>query len=259
MNIKKLGAGFAAAVIAVSAVTVTAFAAGTRVPINEKYFPDEIFREYVSRFDTDGNGSLSQNERDAVTEINVGFPNDDEIIKSLVGVGYFQNLKKLECSGNELTKLNVSKNINLKELCCDGNKLTSLNVSKNTKLEKLMCSGNKIEKLYVQKNTELKELYCNDCGLTTLNVSKNTKLTNLYCNTNKLKKLDLKNNTELVEVYCFENKLESLDISGCAKLKSLVCNFNKLTTIDASGCDNINITFDTGTEVIQKNKGTSSN
>lgn len=224
MNIKKICAAVAAAVFSVLAVTVTAVAAGTKVPITEKYFPDENFREYVSQFDADGNGYLSQKERDAVTEINVGLPNDNEIIKSLVGVGYFQNLEKLDCSGNELTKLNVSKNVELKELCCDGNKLTSLNVSKNTKLEKLMCSENKIQKLYVQKNTELKELYCNRCELTALNVSKNTKLTNLYCNTNKLKKLDLKNNTELIEVFCFENKIESLDVSGCADGIEVKCD-----------------------------------
>lgn len=231
MNVKKAVSAAAAAVISAVALSVTAFAAGTRVPINEKYFPDENFREYVNQFDADGNGSLSQKERDAVTEIDVGFPDDDKIIKSLLGVGYFKNLEKLDCTGNELTKLNVSKNTELRELKCDDNKLTSLNVSKNTKLEKLMCSGNKIQKLYVQKNTELKELYCNGCGLETLNVSKNTKLTNLYCNTNKLKKLNLKYNTELIELYCFENELESLDLSNSPKLAHLECGLDKLTEV----------------------------
>ncbi|MBD5141967.1 MAG: hypothetical protein HDT25_11250, partial [Ruminococcus sp.] len=71
MSIKKLAAALAASVISVTAVTVTAFAAGTKVPITEKYFPDENFREYVSQFDTDGNGWLSQKERDAVKVIDV--------------------------------------------------------------------------------------------------------------------------------------------------------------------------------------------
>lgn len=171
MNIKRLGAVLAAAVISVSAVTVTAFAAGTRVPINEKYFPDENFREYVKQFDTDGNGSLSQKERDAVTEINVGLPNDDEIIKSLVGVGYFQNLEKLDCSGNELTKLNVSQNTKLTNLYCNTNNLKKLDLKNNTELVEVFCFENKIESLDVSGCTKLSSLNCRANKLTVLDIS----------------------------------------------------------------------------------------
>ncbi len=92
MHIKKLAAVVAASVISVTAVTVTAAAAGTKVPITEKYFPDEGFREYVSQFDTDGNGYLSQKERNAVQKINVGvdwdnYDIDRPIVKSLKGSG----------------------------------------------------------------------------------------------------------------------------------------------------------------------------
>lgn len=171
MNIKRLGAVLAAAVISVSVVTVTALAAGTRVPINEKYFPDENFREYVKQFDTDGNGSLSQKERDAVTEINVGLPNDDEIIKSLVGVGYFQNLEKLDCSGNELTKLNVSQNTKLTNLYCNTNNLKKLDLKNNTELVEVFCFENKIESLDVSGCTKLSSLNCRANKLTVLDIS----------------------------------------------------------------------------------------
>ena len=136
MNIKRLGAVLAAAVISVSVVTVTALAAGTRVPINEKYFPDENFREYISEnLDTDGNGYLSQKERDEVTRIDI-FAME---IASLKGIGYFENLEILNCQVNELVSLDMSKNKMLRELYCNENELTSLDVSKNKALKKLLC------------------------------------------------------------------------------------------------------------------------
>ena len=194
MNIRKLGAAVAAAVVAVSAVTITAFAAGTKVPITEKYFPDEIFREYVKQFDTDGNGSLSQKERDAVTEINVS----EMGIKSLSGVSYFQNLEKLDCIGNELTRLNVSKNTKLEQFSCDDNKLTKLDLSKNTELFLISCEKNGLTELDLSKNTELAWFDCSDNQLTELDVSHNTKLIHLYCGGNKLTKLDVSKNKKLI-------------------------------------------------------------
>ncbi|MDE5741065.1 MAG: hypothetical protein K2H90_01285 [Oscillospiraceae bacterium] len=61
MNIKKITAAMAALAVSVTAVSVTAFAAGTKVPLTEKYFPDENFREYVTQFDTDENVKIKNN------------------------------------------------------------------------------------------------------------------------------------------------------------------------------------------------------
>ena len=120
---KKIWAALAAVIISVTALSVTAFAAEMRVPINEKYFPDEIFREYVSEFDTNGDNWLSQNERDKVTEIDVS----SKEIGSLKGIEKFKNLETLDC--HNIYCLNT----------VDGHYdwLTELDVSQNTKLKKL--------------------------------------------------------------------------------------------------------------------------
>lgn len=122
MDIKKISVGITALAVSITAVSVTAFVLGFKVPITEKYFPDENFREYVKRFDTDGNGFLSQNERDAVTEIDALRME----ITSVKGIKYFQNLEKLSCGYNDLTKLDVSKNTKLTYIDCSYNDLKKL-------------------------------------------------------------------------------------------------------------------------------------
>ena len=102
------------------------------------------------------------------------------------GVEHFPNLSVLQCSSNQLTSIDVSKNTMLERLWCDGNQLTTLDVSKNTMLERLWCYDNQLTTLDVSKNTMLERLWCYDNQLTTLDVSKNTKLTELYCYGNQL-------------------------------------------------------------------------
>ena len=134
MNFKKITAAAVAAIAAMAAVTLTSFAAGTKVPLTEKYFPDKKFREVMAQVDADGNGYLSQKERDDVTSIELGWCD----IKSLKGIEYFKNLEKLECIWLDLTELDLSKNTELTYLNCHINNLTELDLSKNTKLEKLL-------------------------------------------------------------------------------------------------------------------------
>jgi hypothetical protein len=61
----------------------------------------------------------------------------------------FANLEILDCAGNQLTNLNVSKNINLKELNCPYNQFTSVeflnDLSHPEKLEKLTIYNNNIQ------------------------------------------------------------------------------------------------------------------
>ena len=181
MNIKKITAIIAALAVSVTAVSVTVFAAGTKVPITEKYFPDEVFREYVSEnFDADGNGFLSQKERDAVTKISVS----EMKIKSLKGLQYFKNLEYLYCDNNDIAELDVSKNTKLECIQCYNNKLTKLDLSKNTQLKALDCGCNQLTKLDVSKCTELKELYCEENQLTELDLSGCTELMYYECDEN---------------------------------------------------------------------------
>ncbi len=119
------------------------------------------------------------------------------------------NIKRLDCGGNNLTSLDVSKNTELKYLNCSSNNLTSLDVSKNTALIGLECHENNLTSLDVSKNTALTRLDCHENNLTSLDVSKNTELIYLNCSSNNLTSLDVSKNTKLTELYCHENNLTS--------------------------------------------------
>ena len=220
---------------------------GDPVAINETTFPDETFRNDVSEeFDTDNDGQLSADEISEVTEINVSY----EDIETLKGIEYFTAITYLDCSENDLTQLDVSKNTSLKELNCNNNKLTALDVSKNTVLEILNCSSNKLTALDVSENTSITDLNCSNNKLMALDVSENTSITDFNCSYNKLSQLDVSKNTALEVLDCRSNDLTQLDVSKNISLTQLYCSENNLTQLDVSKntalvwlyCSNNNLT-----------------
>lgn len=181
------------------------------VEINAASFPDENFRSYVSaKLDTDGDGKLSYSERTSVTQIDC----QSRGIKDLTGIAYFTQLKRLDCSHNELTSLDVSQNTNLQYLACIDNDLTALDVSHNTQLTNLYCGINELTELDVSKNTMLEDLGCYECKLT---------------------QLDLSHNTELTGLACYWNNISTLDISANTKLALLPWQVDKTTTVYKNG------------------------
>lgn len=239
------------------AVTETENKAAVRiggVAVNETNFPDANFRDYVSKqLDTDGDGSLSGDEINAVVKIDV----DEKGISSLEGLGYFTSLNTLVCRGNQLTNLDisqntkltllycgynqltsldVSKNLELTDLSCEENLLTSLDVSNNVKLIDLTCFYNPLSSLDVSKNVELVDLICASNKLTSLDVSNNKKLERLSCPGAPLTSLDISNNTELyfLSVGGLSVTLKKLDVSNNKKLKYLYCSRSQLTDLDVS-------------------------
>ena len=93
-------------------------------PLHSENFPDKTFREYIrTTFDEgpigNSNGILDPGEQ-FVTEIDVSGME----ITSLKGISNFRNLKKLNCSDNQLTSLDLSYNTKLTQenLKCTGNK-----------------------------------------------------------------------------------------------------------------------------------------
>ena len=96
------------------------------ITINEKNFPDANFRAALSKmYDTDGDGRLEADR----TYLSV----NGKGIKSLKGVELFKSLTHLECSENELTELDLSKNTALISVSCYENKITSLVTISNSK------------------------------------------------------------------------------------------------------------------------------
>lgn len=101
----------AAAVLA----PVAAMAEGTEdVQINETNFPDAKFRDYVQSELASGRNFLTKDEIASVTTIDVCVQD----ISDLTGIEHFMALEELDCSYNNLTSLDVSKNTELKTLDC---------------------------------------------------------------------------------------------------------------------------------------------
>ena len=230
MILKKLSVIFSAAVVAISAMMLTAGAADS-VKINEKNFPDEIFRAYVQKnFDKDEDGMLSEKEISNVKRIIVR----NNVIESVKGVEYFTELEYLNCEHNNIGEFDLTKNTKLRTFCCGKNIIPELDLSKNTELEWLDCYGCGLTELDVSKNKELTYLACYHNDLKKLDVSKNTKLRTLYCENNEFTSLDLSKNTELADLDCGNNHLKKLDISKNKKLIDLLCDNNELTSLNVS-------------------------
>ena len=148
------------------------------IPIDAAHFPDSRFRDRVQRyFDTDESGTLSQQELNAVTRIDVSETGD---IASLKGIEYFPELTELNCLENDIV---------------------SLDVSKNTKLEMILCRLNPMKTLKLGQLSKLKELTCFLCKLTELDISGCPALETLVCDDNAFRELDIRNCPKLIDAY----------------------------------------------------------
>lgn len=216
--------------------------------------PDVNFEKKLIALNIDSgtvDGKVLTTNVASLTSLNVS----SSSINDLTGVQDFIALTTLNCYGNQLTALDVSKNtalttlncgfnklialnistnLNLKIFACHWNQLTALDISKNTKLTELTFYSNRLATIDVSNNLELTILECGNNALSTLDVSKNTKLTALDCNTNKLTSLETLTNSELQTLNCIQNNITKLDVSKSKKLSSLSCFSNKIASLDLS-------------------------
>ena len=160
--------------------------------------------------------SLSEN----VLTIDIEF----KCITSLPNLTRFKNLKKLNCSYNELTSIPTLPQ-NLKVLDCYNNQLTSLPTLPQN-LEYLNCFDNQLISLPTLPQN-LKELNCLNNQLTSLPTLPQN-LEELYCSNNQLTSLPtLPQNLE--KLYCYNNHLTSLHLNE--NLQELYCANNQLISL----------------------------
>jgi len=162
----------------------------------------------------------------------IGIHWEDSSLMGDISFSDFPQLEVLDCEGNNLQSMDITKNKLLKELNCRHGKLQSLDISNNTALTKLDCFGNEITKLNTSNNTALEELNCGDNKLQYIDITKNTALEILSCEYNSLTYLNLANNTALRELNCMSNELEYLDVTNNPDLTDLDCGSNKLEGFD---------------------------
>jgi Leucine-rich repeat (LRR) protein len=125
----------------------------------------------------DVNGKVLTSNISSLTTLNIY----SSSITDLTGIQDFISLKALDCSDNQITTLNLSKNVKLTDLRCGQNKLTTLDISNNLDLQYVHLSDNKLTTFDISKNLALTTLWLYDNDLTNLDISGNLALKNLYC------------------------------------------------------------------------------
>lgn len=130
----------------------------------------------------DGTVSLDENNRmEIIMNRGTFLDLQNKNITSLAGIEYFTDLETLNCSGNQLTTLDVTKLTKLMFLVCNDNQLTALDVTGLTSLTDLECSDNQLVSLDVSTLEELGILWCHGNKMTALDITHNADLGDLKC------------------------------------------------------------------------------
>ena len=233
------------------------------VEINDTNFPDPDFQKYVNdKIDTvdttsgKKDGKLSQAERDAVTKISITNTNCTD----LTGIAYFANLTELNCSYNQLTTLDVSKNAKLSILECYNNGMEELNLGDITNLSWLLCAENNLTELDVSKNPYLERLHCRHNKLRRLVIGKNYSLTMLYLMDNQLTSLDLNGKWEIWNFdYAVQSYAIDVNEDGTFDLTSLPEGFDASKTAEWKGGTRVGNTLNVNSHEVRYEYNTGSN
>jgi Leucine-rich repeat (LRR) protein len=114
-------------------------------------------------------------------------------ISDMTGLEAFSKLTTLDCSGNQLSELDMKANELLIQLNCSNNQLGRLALRSNQLLEQLDCSNNQLSRLALRSNPLLEQLDCSNNQFELLDLRMNSALKEMLCQSNQLHSLDLRN------------------------------------------------------------------
>ena len=241
------------------------------VAIDSTNFPDGAFRDALlngytnnagiktfAPADTNGDGKLSEAERNAVTRIDMNGVNASPKsgITNVEGIKYFPNLTNLSLNDGNLVDLDITENKALISLSCARNNITNLNLGNLPALKEIHAQGNDLSTVNLSQCPELGMINLNSNSLISIDVSENLKLTSVDLGNNNLsgsimfsenillKSIAVNNNniTGLnvvanvnLEVLNFRfNSVPALNVGSNTKLHTLFANDNNVSTLDIS-------------------------
>ena len=134
---------------------------------------EALWRWALSKFDADGDGDLSQTEREAVTNMNMR--EDNVAIESCIGLELFPNVTLFWFTSNKIKTVNLSAlnkldnahisgdnietigfdNPQLKKFRADGTKITNLNFTGAPALENIEIYGVPFKKIHFENNPRM--------------------------------------------------------------------------------------------------------
>ncbi len=163
------------------------------------YIPDPVFRNYcLARFDTDGDGAISEQEAEAVTEINIDGQALTYPVHNVCGIESFKNLVRFNCTHNQIRSIDLIGFDKLQYLDCSHNRLSELWLGCDSLLE-LDCSHNSL-RYCEQSCPALTKLNCSYNQLVRLNVEPYKHLEYVDCTVNP----------EMKQIY--KGKIQNFDL-----------------------------------------------
>jgi hypothetical protein len=216
---------------------------------------DAKFEQQLIDLQIDSDGIINQKvlKSDAVSVEKLILTNTQ--IQNLKGIEAFINLKRLYVGGNDLTAVDLSKNVLLDTLDLAGNKLKTVDLSFNAKLIYSDLYGNELTTVtglgsatnlnYLSLSFNyLTEFSIENPNLETLNIDNNDienfdaylgeNLKTLIMYTNKVKTIDFSNNLNLRILRVADNKLTNLTLGQKDELFYLSCSNNYLSSLNVS-------------------------
>lgn len=186
--------------------------------------------------------------------------------RGTVVISGYSGWDMLDCSGCQVTSLDVTVATNLRSVFCQNNLLTELDLRGMENLTDLDCGNNRIEKLYITESTDMSAdipkievlniannklagtftargvnlQYCSiyNNNYASAFVTSNANLTTFYCDNNQLKGLSLKNNTKLTAAITYGNPITKLVLTdNLPGMRQLLIGGNKFfntTELDLS-------------------------
>ncbi len=201
---------------------------------NYTAIPDANFEAELAALgydDISGDGQVPTALIEAVSTLTV----DDKNINDLTGIEDFTALTYLNCRRNNLTTLDISKNVQLTYFNASQNDLTTVNLSNNTLLESLYVFSNNLTTIDVSNNTALKQMYVQvNTNLSNFDISNNTLLEEIDCSETNITTLVTTNNTLLRTLEVYESPLASIDLSTNIALELLRMSNTNVTELNVS-------------------------
>ncbi|WP_430412057.1 leucine-rich repeat domain-containing protein [Kordia sp.] len=197
------------------------------------YVPDDNFEQGLIDlgYDTVLDDYVLTNNINTITVLTIS----NRQIADLTGIDDFTALEELNCTGNNLTSLDLSQNAALRDLKCYFNELTSINLTQNTALERLECFTNNLTTIDLTQNTVLDYMRAELNPLVALDLSQNVILDYINLRGTQLTTLDFTPNVAIETIVLSDNNLlTSIDISQNVNLRNLLVSGNSLTSLNTS-------------------------
>ena len=198
------------------------------IAINEKNFPDVVFRNYIQKkADKNNNYSLDSDELEKLQEI---YLSNGDNVKDCTGIEYLINLKSITIKDCSLTTpLDLTYNTEVVYLNVENCALESLIVNSDS-MTYLDCQNNNLEELDLTNVSNLTYLNISNNNISYIDVSNCTNLNKILVEYNPLVCLDLSNNP-IVKTLSDTGLIRNLTQTTCNPLEFIGLDTSKITQI----------------------------